>query len=97
MSHLIITIACGLLALNAAALVLCKKYEDGLIGRIALVGTSGCAGLVVCLYLADELDKLEAPLLAGLCLSVALFFLRHTYRFTKWYFVGEGTWRNKEK
>lgn len=88
--------SCALLiGVIAAILIAHCRYEDGLIGRIALGGVV-LAAVMICV---SEIDGAyyDAPdemllLLAG----VTAFMVRHLYRFLRYTHTGAGAWR-KEK
>lgn len=75
------------------SLVLHPDYEDGLIGRIALAAMA-VAGItrfmdIVAAGAATPIAHIGVLLWIGL----ALFMMRHLYRFLRWRHSGEGDWR----
>lgn len=100
-----IILSMSLMGVLASYLVLDRRYEDGLIGRIALV-----FGMIVPAFLTSMLAleallngnyfgdavKVEA-LVAIFLVGAAVFMSRHVYRFLRYRFCGEGNWRNRPK
>lgn len=88
-------LAAHLVAVTAAFLIFHEKYEDGLVGRIALVFLLGASLAFVVDGWSGELgDVLPATALGAV--SFALFLLRHAYRFTKWANDGKHDWKRGE-
>ena len=77
-------------------LVVHPKYEDGLIGRIALLCLS-VSGAVVVGEWADGVVYEVNPTSLGVQVGLAIFLLRHVYRFSKWVKHGSFDWRKNEK
>lgn len=88
---MIVQISLGVLVLVPAFLVFSEKYEDGLIGRIALalIATASTAGLLS--HVGSDWDPAGATQM--LLVGCALFFLRHAWRFHVWSRTGSGDWR----
>ena len=89
-------IALGALAIGAIAMVLimCKDYEDGLVGRMALCGIIISVLAVVCVSVAEPDRYADAPLEIKLLIASFLVFLtRHLFRF--WHFTRRflGVWQ----
>ena len=81
------------LTVSAGILVWHDQYEDGLIGRIALGGVC-IAGLVVTLAEVFDSVRYTAPLeFKIMAVSIALFMLRHVYRFLRYVRTGQGAWK----
>jgi len=77
-------------------LVLHPKYEDGLIGRLALL----CLSVSCAVVLGEWFDGVEYqvnPTTLGVQLGLAVFLLRHVYRFSRWVKHGSYDWRKDEK
>lgn len=72
-----------------------ERYEDGLFGRIALAGL----GLNCLIFALDAVfGSSQYTLLPSSALAVdflALFMLRHAWRFTRWVRSGSGDWREE--
>ena len=77
-------------------LVVHPKYEDGLIGRIALLCLS-VSCLVVVGEWADGVVYEVNPTSLGVQVGLSIFLLRHVYRFSKWVKHGSFDWRKNEK
>lgn len=77
-------------------LVVHPKYEDGLIGRIALL----CLSLSCAVVLGEWFDGVTYevnPTTLGVQFGLAIFLLRHVYRFSRWVKSGQYDWRKDEK
>ena len=89
----IIGICALVLSVTAGILVWHEQYEDGLLGRVALGGVF-IAGLVVTLVEMFTSASYTGPLeLKIMAVSVALFMLRHVYRFLRYVKTGQGAWK----
>jgi ABC-type uncharacterized transport system permease subunit len=104
MMNLLIVISLSMMGFMATFLVLDKKYEDGLIGRLALVGMILSSFLISTMYvehLASGADwrSTGAPklLFVVFMVSMMLFMGRHLYRYLRWRICGDGAWRGKGK
>ena len=86
-------ITCGI----STFLVFSCEYEDGFFGRIALVLISVSQAIVAMdgLQGSDYGNVLMTTLV--LQLGVALFFMRHIYRFLRWQRHGDYDWRPARK
>lgn len=73
-------------------LVFWKKYDDGIVGRAALaVAAIGCGlGILDAMYNTHTIHY--SPITAMVLTGVAVFVLRHLYRFTRFYCGGEFSW-----
>ncbi len=77
-------------------LVVHPKYEDGLVGRIALL----CISLSSLVVIGEWLDGVVYevnPTTLGVQFGLSVFLLRHVYRFSKWVKSGSFDWRKNEK
>lgn len=79
-------IACGVLFVVPISFVVHKVYDDGLVGRIGLLGVSFSAALFLLHALAgaldDKVEKLPVPpgmVLMACCF--AIFLVWHLFRF----------------
>lgn len=88
-----IALICGL----SWFLVFHCQYEDGFFGRIALAAMA-LGALVVLLASAftDTVYTFNPETQVILC-GMALFLLRHVYRFMRWRLTGDGAWRGTGK
>ena len=77
-------------------LVVHPKYEDGLVGRIALIFIAGSCLVVLGEYV-DGVDYEVNPTTLGVQVGLSIFLLRHVYRFSKWVKHGSYDWRKNEK
>lgn len=72
-------------------LALNQRYEDGIVGNLALGAmaiSSGCP--VYEIYKGEDYQFL--PTTALMYAAFAAFLLRHAYRFARWAHSGEGEW-----
>lgn len=86
-----VAVCAAILGLISVVLVVHKKYEDGLIGKIAL-------GVIIVMAIVIAGGELAGAILDPLAIDVLLaaivaFFMRHTYRFFRWSTTGQGEWR----
>lgn len=88
----------------AAAILLCAvflvfhcQYEDGVIGRAALA-VLALAELIVLMEWYHEGQAYEVlPTTYAVQIAVALFMLRHVYRFLRWRHSNAHRWRPARK
>lgn len=84
--------ALALIAIVAWLLVVNRRYEDGLIGRVALAGmalaaTGFMSKIVFSCYQPTGLEE-------ALIWSTAAFMARHYYRFLRYTRTGEHAWHS---
>ena len=91
-------VICSLIiCLISTFLVVHPKYEDGLVGRVALL----CLSFSCAVVLGEFVDGVEYevnPTTLSIQLGLSVFLLRHVYRFNKW--ANGNTsfdWRKNEK
>ena len=87
-------VSAHIVAIEATILVYHKRYEDGFLGRIALVGLI-ISSLV---FIVDgwEGDLITVlPQTASAAVAFALFFTRHLYRFLRWHYTGKYCWKKR--
>ena len=72
------------------------KYEDGIIGRLALSVIAVGSAVSLMQTLNGE-GYIYNPTSVTMQAGVALFMLRHTYRFLLWTRTGKGEWRGKHR
>lgn len=80
----------------AAVLVLDPKYDDGVVGRLALfiIMLAGGLGTLIVIAGAEEVNpKLVAIFMGG----SALFMARHVYRYMRFRFCGAGAWQSNRR
>lgn len=91
MSVLFFVAALLALLLIAGFFIVCRRYEDGLVGNLALLAivlTSACG-------LADAwrgVLELPSPTFCVLIEAGAVFLLRHAYRFAMFHWHGKYGW-----
>ena len=90
-------VAAAVMCLCSTFLVLHCKYEDGLIGRIALAALAILEGLIVWEWWVDNVIPQVLPASYWKEIAITLFFLRHVYRFMRWRLYGEHDWREPVK
>ncbi len=95
MMTLATVISAHIVAIEATILVYHKKYEDGFIGRIALVGLIISSLVFVVEGWEGRLISV-LPQTASAACAFALFFTRHLYRFLRWNYTGKHCWPMKK-
>lgn len=71
--------------------IVCRRYEDGIVGNLAL----GIVGVVCVLQLLDAAHgelKLPPPDVYVLLIALAVFMVRHAYRFAMFHWYGSFGW-----
>lgn len=84
-------VALAVIMALSALLVMWCHYDDGLFGKIALIGCFFGAGVP----LWEIVSGIEYKLLPSTVLltcAMALFLLRHVFRFIRWKFRGDYSW-----
>lgn len=76
----ILVMSCVLLALIPPIFVWHKVYDDGLLGRIGLLGVSFCAGVVVMQEMLGVRYRVD-PEIALLTMAFMVFLVWHLFRF----------------
>ncbi len=76
-------LAAHIVAFTSVFLIFHEKYEDGLVGRIALVFLLGAALAFMVDGWSGELDEVLPATALG-SVSFAMFLVRHAYRFCRW-------------
>ena len=84
-----------LISACAVYLVLHEKYEDGLIGRIALAGIVLAATMVTITYFGGYAQYSFSSEMVLLLWSVCAFLMRHVYRFWRFSTGGKFSWRHE--
>lgn len=96
MVTLIVLASAGVILCVSLYLAMCRHYDDGIIGHVALAGMSLSSAAP--LYEAYEgVDYDFMPTTALMYAAVAVFMARHAYRFHKWSKCGTGDWREDAK
>lgn len=92
MTHTIVVISAGIIFVIAIFLALSNKYEDGIIGNAALGGMAlAAAAPLYESFVGSDYEFL--PTTALLYASLALFLIRHAWRFICWSSRGNHDWR----
>lgn len=96
MVTIIVLASAGVILFVSMYLALCRRYDDGVFGHIALGGMAFSSATP--LYeAAAGADYDFVPTTALMYAAVALFMARHAYRFRKWRDTGKGEWRDDEQ
>lgn len=96
MVTIIVLASAGVILFVSMYLALCRRYDDGIVGHIALAGMALSSAAP--LYEAYEgADYDFVPTTALMYAAVALFMVRHAYRFRMWSKTGKGEWRDDEQ
>lgn len=78
-------------------LIFHRQYEDGLFGRIALAMIAMAAVARFAHIVGGGLVNEMSPIAVLLWAGIALFFVRHAYRFMRWRTHGDHDWRNSRR
>lgn len=78
-------------------LVMHSQYEDGIFGRLALIVLIFSNGLIVADWWIDGSEWEIRPNTLATQIAMALFMLRHAYRFLMWRLSGDYPWREAKK
>ena len=81
----VILLACSLILMSH------NKYEEGLIGRMALLILAVTEVVVIAEAWFDDTYDL-APTTVLRHVAITLFLTRHTYRFLAYYYCGKYKW-----
>lgn len=96
MATIIVLASAGVILCVSLYLALCRNYDDGIIGHVALAGMSLSSAAP--LYEAYEgVDYEFMPTTALMYAAIALFLARHAYRFHRWSTTGKDEWREDVK
>ena len=96
MVTIIVLASAGVILFVSLYLALCRDYDDGIVGHIALAGMALSSAAP--LYEAYEGSDYEyLPTTALMYAAVAVFMARHAYRFRMYRKTGKGEWRDDEK
>ena len=91
MVTMVVLVSAAAILLVSVYLALCRRYDDGIIGNAALAGMSLASASP--LYEALEGSEYDFVPTTGLMYAaVAVFMLRHAYRFRRWSKTGNGEW-----
>ncbi len=89
---LIVVLSIACMMVLAVFFVVCRRYEDGIVGNIAL----GVMGFVLCpLLLWDAMRgtlEVPSPVICLLIASVALFMVRHAWRMVMFHWADRLGW-----
>lgn len=81
----------------ATFLIFHCRYEDGLIGRAALVILAFAEFVVIYEWLTVGDHYTVLPTTYAVQLGITLFLMRHVYRFWRWQRRGDFDWRGIRK
>jgi len=95
MVTIIVLASAGVILFVSLYLALCRNYDDGVVGHVALGGMS-MASAAPLYEAAAGVDYDFVPTTALMYAAVAIFMARHLYRFRKYRKTGDGEWRNDE-
>lgn len=96
MVTIIVLASAGVILCVSLYLALCRNYDDGIIGHVALAGMALSSAAP--LYEAYEgADYDFMPTTALMYAAVAVFMARHAYRFNRWSKTGTGEWRDSDE
>lgn len=73
-------LACHIVVVLAVALIADRRYEDGCIGRFALIVLAITCVLVLWEFWMTDVDRYIRPTTAWFSLGVMIFMARHAYR-----------------
>jgi len=83
-------------AMLACFILVCHcKYDDGIIGRSALLPIIVAEMVVVAQYYFEGVEPEIATPHGILQVSFAVFITRHTYRFLMFHYTGKSSWSVK--
>ena len=92
----VVLASAGVILFVSMYLALCRKYDDGIIGHVALAGMAFSSAAP--LYEAYEgADYDFVPTTALMYAAVAIFMARHLYRFRSWQKNVESDWTDFDK
>jgi hypothetical protein len=72
--------------------IVCRRYEDGLVGNLALGGMAFACSILLWEAVRGEL-KMPDPEYCLLIVASAVFLLRHAWRFAMFHWHGHFGWR----
>lgn len=79
-----------ILGISALLIVWCH-YDDGIVGKVALAGMAFAAGVPLW-EIVSGIEYHALPSTMLLTIAMALFLVRHLYRFIRWRFRGNYSW-----
>lgn len=88
----IFVLALVALLLLCVFFIVCRRYEDGLFGNLALCGMALACGILLWDAAQGQL-KLPAREYCLLIVCAALFLVRHAYRFAMFHWHGAFNWK----
>ena len=87
-----IEVICAAISLSCALVLISHcKYEDGLVGRSALLLLVGAEAIVIAQAWYEDSYEL-APTTIILHIAITLFLVRHTYKFLSFCYWGHYKW-----
>jgi len=92
-----IDVLCSVISLICALLLISHcKYEEGLVGRAALLMLILSETIVTAQAWNDD-SYVLAPTTVLRHVAITVFLVRHTYRFMSFYYCGKNHWKNSEE
>lgn len=91
----VLILALAAILLMALFFVFCRRYEDGVVGNVALVFMSIACGILLWDAWRDRFVPPD-PVWCLLVLCFAIFQLRHGYRFAMFHWHGFFGWRKPQ-
>lgn len=90
--EILFTFALALILLLSVFMIVCRRYEDGIVGNVALGLLAIASSVALWDALHGELE-LPQPVYRLAIVAFALFLLRHTYRFAMFHWHGAFGWK----
>lgn len=87
----LLVLSLAALFLTALFFIICRRYEDGIVGLPALLGVGGASGLMLWDWWRGVLI-IPQPEVCLLIVCAAVFLLRHGYRFAMFHWHGKFGW-----
>lgn len=85
MSATLFLVACVVLLIGSIYMILCPRYQDGIIGKLGLIIIAAPAAIAIYKYFDASLPAVPKEA-SAIALGTAIFFWRHLRRF--WHFDG---------
>ena len=93
LTDLFLVVSAFILCVITLFLVFNCEYEDGLVGRVALVSIF-FAELVLGIDILSDIPSVDMTRVLLIAqFGVTLFFIRHVYRFSMWRWLKKYAWR----
>lgn len=76
-------------------LTLNKEYDDGVFGKATLIALLIAAGVNIAYVLESDFEPAQSTVVT--LVAIAIFLLRHCYRFLRWRMDGKFSWGRLKK